>query len=153
MSRFEDHLWREFVHEHGDELANLTGSAGGHRLRRRQLIVGGAMGLAGGATALVLALSATSAPPAFAVTRNHNGTVTVTIRSPSGIAGANAELHRLGIRAKVELTGPAGCQPVQIVAPPSGQSPAGNQVWRCTLPSPSVVLPSSPGAVSNQVVR
>ena len=24
MSKFEDHLWREFVHEHGDDLAQLS---------------------------------------------------------------------------------------------------------------------------------
>ena len=125
MSKFEDHLWREFVHEHGDDLAKLTRSAVGHNLRRWRLIVGGSLGLASGATALALVLSATSALPAFAVTRNHNGTVTVTIRRASGIAGANAELHQLGIRAQVAKTPPVGCQPVQVVsAPPPGTGTA-----------------------------
>lgn len=128
MSKFEDHLWREFVHEHGDDLAKLTRSAVGHNLGRPSLIVGGGLALAGGATALALALGATSALPAFAVTRHHNGTVTVTIRSARGIAGANAELHQLGIRAQVAKTPPAGCQPVQVVAlPPPGTGTATSQ--------------------------
>jgi hypothetical protein len=108
MSKFEDHLWREFVREHGDDLAQLTKPASGHALRRPRLAAGAGLGLAGGATALALVLTATSAP-AFAVTRNQNGTVTVTIRSASGMAGANARLQQLGIRAQVIAKAPVGC--------------------------------------------
>ena len=118
-SKFEDHLWREFVREHGDDLAQLNRPATGHPLRRPRLVGAAGFGLAGGATALALVLSATSAP-AFAVTRNQNGTVTVTIRSASGIAGANAKLNQLGVRARVMAKAPAGCEPTQATAHSGG---------------------------------
>ncbi|MGA3216987.1 MAG: hypothetical protein ABSD97_15015 [Acidimicrobiales bacterium] len=98
-SKFEDHLWREFVHEHGDGLAQLSRPAARHTLRRPRLVAGLGLGLAGGATALALILSATSAP-AFAVTRNSNGTVTVTINQIAGVSGANTELAALGVNAR-----------------------------------------------------
>ena len=56
------------------------------------------LGLAGLGTALVLVLSAASTSPAFAVSRNHDGTVTISIKRSSGVAGANARLNQLGIR-------------------------------------------------------
>ena len=56
----------------------------------------------------MLVLGATTSSPAFAVTRNHDGTVTVSVNSSSGIAGANAKLHQLGIRAEVMTQVPAG---------------------------------------------
>jgi hypothetical protein len=99
MSKFEDHLWREFVSEHGDDLAQLRRPATRHRLRTRGLVAGAGLGLAGGATALALVLSATSAP-AFAVTSNPNGTVTVTVNQIAGVSGANTELATLGVSAR-----------------------------------------------------
>jgi hypothetical protein len=131
MSKFEDHLWREFVREHGDVLALQNKLATGHALRTRELVAGAGLGLAGGITALALVLSATSTP-AFAVTRNPNGTVTVTIRSASGIAGANAELHQLGIRAQVMATAPAGCRAISATAQQA--VPPGAPAQSVTLP-------------------
>jgi hypothetical protein len=60
------------------------------RLTRPQLLVSSTVGLAGVGTALALALSAASSSPAFAVTRNADGTITVRITRIAGIAGANA---------------------------------------------------------------
>jgi hypothetical protein len=86
-----------------------------HRARERlmtrpRVLAGTTIGAAALATALALVLGATTSAPAFAVTRNHDGTVTVSIRRTSGIAGANARLHQLGIRATVMWQAPAGCQ-------------------------------------------
>lgn len=99
MSKFEDHLWREFEREHGDDLAQLNRPATGHRLRARGLVAGAGLGLAGGVMALALVLSASSAP-AFAVTSNPSGTVTVTINQIAGVSGANTELAALGVSAR-----------------------------------------------------
>ncbi len=57
-SKFEDHLWREFVREHGDDLAQLNRPATGHALRRPRLVAATGLGLVGGATALALVLNA-----------------------------------------------------------------------------------------------
>jgi hypothetical protein len=122
-NKFEDHLWREFVREHGDDLAQLSREVAGRSLRRPRLVAGAGLGLAGGAAALTLVLTATSATPAFAVTGNDNGTVTVTIKGTSGIAGANAKLRELGIRARVATTAPTGC--TNIVQPAAPATAAG----------------------------
>ena len=102
MSKFEDHLWREFVREHGDDFAHTTNpGAGRGRRPRAGLVAGTGVALAATGAALVFVLGATSTAPAFAVTRNHDGTVTIRVMARSGVAGANARLHALGIRAQV----------------------------------------------------
>jgi hypothetical protein len=52
-------------------------------------------------TILALLLSATTSPPAFAVNRNPDGTVTVKLIKVSGVAGANQKLAAIGVRAKI----------------------------------------------------
>ncbi len=111
MSKFEDHLWTEFVREHGDAMARLNRSTVRHAHRGPRLVAGTGLGLVGIGVALVLVLGATRTSPAFAVTPNHDGTVTISIKRLSGIAGANAKLHQLGIRAQVVPQAPVGCQP------------------------------------------
>jgi hypothetical protein len=63
--------------------------------------------------------------PAFAVTQHANGTVTVSISKPSGIAGANARLRVLGLRVEA-VPVRAGCTPVSSLrhptAPPPGRT-------------------------------
>ena len=112
MSKFEDHLWHEFVREHGDALAQMRSPTATHTRRARpRLLVGTGVGLAGAGGVVALVLGATTTSPAFAVTRHHDGTVTVLIKRSSGVAGANAKLHQLGIRARVTPQVPVGCTP------------------------------------------
>ncbi len=99
MSTFEDNLWRELAREHDAEHA-LPGRASTSGPARRRRLAGASLGLAAVATAAALVLSAGTAAPAFAVTSNPNGTVTVTIDEIAGIAGANAQLTALGVRAR-----------------------------------------------------
>src|SRR5580700_6041315 len=99
MSKFEDHLWAEFVREHGNAVAQMSTPTPRHVWRGPRLVAGTSLGLAGVVAAVALVLGATTTTPAFAVTRNHDGTFTISIRGSSGIAGANAKLDRLGIRA------------------------------------------------------
>jgi hypothetical protein len=102
MSEFEDNLWLEVVREHGHVLAR-AGRPGRKQRRatRPQLLAGTTVGLAAIATAAALLLGASTSPPAFAVTRNPDGTVTVSLKQPSGIAGANRELAAMGVRAQI----------------------------------------------------
>ena len=69
----------------------------GRRTRPRLL----AAGTVAASTILALLLSATTSPPAFAVNRNHDGTVTVKLSKLSGVAGANQKLAAIGVRAKI----------------------------------------------------
>ncbi len=121
MSKFEDHLWREFVREHGNALAQMSTPTAKRRRPRARLVVGTSLGLAGVGAAVAIVLGAASTSPAFAVTRNHDGTVTISIERASGIAGANARLHQLGIKASVMPRAPLNCTPT-ISHPPGTQS-------------------------------
>lgn len=111
MSKFTDRLWRDLVREHGAGLAQMDPLATGAQRRRARprLLAGTGVGVAGLATAAALLLGATSSSPAFAVTPNHDGTVTVKIMRLGGVAGANSRLAAMDVRAKiVQVAGRCG---------------------------------------------
>ncbi len=115
MSEFEDNLWLSVVREHGNELARTGRKV--HKQRRAprpQLLAGSTVGLAAMATAAALLLGASTSSPAFAVTRNPDGTVTVNLMKPSGIAGANERLAAMGVRAQIRALAK---QPPTFVCP------------------------------------
>jgi hypothetical protein len=58
--------------------------------------------------AVLLTLTAGTSPPAYALVVNPNGTLTLTINELVGVGGANAELSRLGVRARIARVG-SGC--------------------------------------------
>jgi hypothetical protein len=130
MSKFEDHLWREFVREHGDALTQMRKPTPTHRRVRPRLMVGAGVGLAGAGGVVAILLGVTTASPAFAVTRNHDGTVTISITRSSGIAGANARLHQLGIRASVMSRAPLDCTPTISHSPGTQSTSAPSQDTR-----------------------
>jgi hypothetical protein len=99
MSTFEDRLWSELVREHGHQIPSPTISARPTR-RRPALITAGALATAAVAAAAILAATVTTSTPAYAVTSNSDGTVTVTLKDISALNGLNAELARDGLRAK-----------------------------------------------------
>ena len=118
MTKFEDRLWREIVHKHGADLAEIEG----HQVRRARprVLAGTTVGLALAGVASVLVLSAASSPSAFAVSRNADGTVTVKLQRIAAIHGANAKLAALGIRARLVEVVP-GCQ-VKTLSPAAAQA-------------------------------
>ena len=116
MSEFEDNLWLEVVREHGDGLARTERTEHRRRATRRQLLAGTTVGLAAMATSAALLFGASTSPPAFAVTRDPDGTVTVNLMQPSGIAGANEKLAAMGVRAQIA---------VQAKTPPKLVCPGG----------------------------
>ena len=95
-----------------------------HRRARPGVLAGSTLGLAGIGTALALVLGATTTSPAFAVTRNHDGTLTISIQRASGIAGANAKLNQLGVRAKVMQQVPASYRCTSTVVQQGQGAPA-----------------------------
>lgn len=129
MSKVEDRLWSELVRCHPDalELARTpqTPRQEQRRVRRAPFAIGG-LGVAGAITAATLALTASTGSPAFAVTENADGSVTLTINELAGVSAANERLAKLGIRATVAREEP-GCTThagTQVVPPPGTSYPA-----------------------------
>jgi hypothetical protein len=83
-------------------------------VKRGAWLAGGAGTLAVGVTA---AIAATSSGAAYAVTPHADGTLTVAISQPSGIAGANVTLTTLGDRVVV-VPVRAGCPSIDSLPTP-----------------------------------
>jgi hypothetical protein len=103
MGEFQDRLWRELAQAHGDELAGV-GTTADERRRRvgPRLLAGASLAVAAlaAAAAVAFGLGAANTSPAFAISRNADGSVTVSITRADAIASANARLAALGIRAR-----------------------------------------------------
>jgi hypothetical protein len=98
-------------------------------------------GLAAIATATVLAVGATTdAPPAFAVTRHHDGSVSLKLNRATSLAEVNRKLAAMGIEristrtvaASDDLSSlpycssiPSGWKGVWVQVPPSGSTASG----------------------------
>jgi hypothetical protein len=87
---------------------------------RRRVLAGSTLGLAGVGAALVLALSGSAAAPAFAITRNAAGSVSVQINQLQSLPAANHKLTAMGIHEQVTIymatgasavSGPVTCTP------------------------------------------
>jgi hypothetical protein len=129
MSKFTDNLWRDLVAEHGPALAQADRPGPGRAplLRRPRVLAGSTLGLAGGGTALALALGAASTP-AYAVTTDADGSVLVTINQTSSLPQANAKLTAMGIHEQVTIymaTGPATVSGPVKCTPKPGASLSG----------------------------
>ena len=116
MSQFEDNLWGSVVDRHGDELAHADrpepGRAGRGGVRRPRVLAGSTLGLAGVGAALVLALSGSAAPPAFAITKSGDGSVLVKLNYAQNLnlPQVNRKLTQMGTHEQITIymaTGPA----------------------------------------------
>jgi hypothetical protein len=111
MSKFEDQLLGQLMAEHGHRLHEVRRPAPARRRARRPVwLAAGAAGTAAAVTATVMALSSAPAMAAYSVTQ-HDGTVSVSVGNASGVAGANAALHRMHARVVVVPVRP-GCPPI-----------------------------------------
>ncbi|SFR21115.1 hypothetical protein SAMN04488564_105466 [Lentzea waywayandensis] len=94
MTTFKDNLLDDLMREHGQTVEEAPEQ---HRRSARPLLVAaGALAIAGAATVAVTSNSS----EAYAVTKNADGSVTVTIRDIKGVDAANAKLREYGIGAK-----------------------------------------------------
>ena len=109
MTKFEDQLLEELMTEHGHRLRAVERPAPArHWARRPVWLATGAAAAVAAATAAVMVVGSAPASAAYSVTRHANGTVTVSVSRPSGVAGANAALHALRARVVVVPVHP-GC--------------------------------------------
>ena len=106
MTKFEDQLFGQLMAEHGHHLRAVERPAPDRRrIRRPVWLATGAAGTVAAVTTAVMALSSAPASAAYSVTQ-HDGAVTVSVDRASGVAGANAALHRIHARVKVVPVGP-----------------------------------------------
>jgi hypothetical protein len=79
---------------------------------RPRVLAGSTLALAGVGAALVLALSGSAAPPAYAITRNGDGSVLVNINRLQSLPAANHKLTAMGIHEQVTIYMASGAAPV-----------------------------------------
>lgn len=106
MTRFADQLLADLLSDHGSALRDMAAPAARRRGNRPLWVSAGALGAAG-ATAAGLALVA-GGSPAYAVTENGDGSLTITINRLSGVEKVNTALHSLGV-AVVAVPVRTGC--------------------------------------------
>lgn len=127
MSKFTDQLWSDLIQEHGQTLALVDRggpgrAAGAGVLRRPRVLAGSTLGLAGVGAALVLALGGSSAAPAFAITRDGDGSVLVHLNytSDQNLPQVDQKLASMGLHERVgivmapgaaSVAGPVTCTP------------------------------------------
>jgi hypothetical protein len=96
MTKFSDQLFDDLIEEHGPQLAATRVPTA----PKRRIAHPGRLGAAGGGIAAVASavglLMAGGASPAYAVTTNANGSVSLNVYNQSGIVGANQALQKMG---------------------------------------------------------
>ncbi|MCP2248676.1 hypothetical protein [Lentzea aerocolonigenes] len=96
MTTFKDNLLNDLMREHGETVEEAPVRT--TRSARPLLIAGAALAIAGAATVAITTSGGT--PEAYAVTKNADGSVTVSIKDIKGVDPANAKLREYGIHAK-----------------------------------------------------
>jgi hypothetical protein len=118
MTKFADQLFNDLMREHGPTLARTRPPAPRrHIATRRTLLAAGTACAAVAAT--TGALVASGGAPAYAVTTNPDGTVTLAVYQASGIADANARLRQLGDGQVVVVPVKAGCPSLRSLPAPA----------------------------------
>jgi hypothetical protein len=118
MTKFADQLFDDLLREHGPALARTRPPAPRRHIATRRTLL--AAGTACAAVAAAAgALVASGGSPAYAVTTNPNGTVTVAVYQKSGIAGADARLRQLGDGRVVVVPVEPGCPSIGSLPPPA----------------------------------
>jgi hypothetical protein len=96
MTKFADQLFDDLMQEHGPALTAMRAPAAPKRRVAHPVRLAGVAGGVAAVAAGVGLLVPGGGTPAYAVTSNANGSVTLDVYDQSGIAGANAALHKLG---------------------------------------------------------
>lgn len=109
MLKIEERLWTNLTAEPGaDRTLSARQPTTVRRRPHRGPLAAAALGLTGLIAAVALATGGPDTTPAYAVTLNANGSVSVTLNEVLGVSGANEQLARLGVRARIARV-EAGC--------------------------------------------
>ena len=111
MTKFADQLFDDLMREHGPSLADVRAPSAPKRRVAHPVRLGAVAGGVAAAAVTAGLVLAGGASPAYAVTSNADGTVSVAVYDQSGFAGANAALQKLGHRIAL-VPVKAGCESV-----------------------------------------
>ena len=123
MTKFADQLFTDLMQEHGPMLDAVHLPQRRPAVPRPVWLAAGVVGMAGAITAGVTIAGGGS--PAYAVTDNGDGTVTVSIDQLTGVDGANGALRTKGDRVAV-VPVRAGCpsfESLPVATPGPSQHP------------------------------
>jgi hypothetical protein len=150
MTKFADQLFDDLMQEHGPELAaTRMPAAPKRRVAHPVRLAAVAGGIAAVATGVGLMVPG-GGTPAYAVTANANGTVTLDVYDQSGIAGANAALRKLGDQVVV-VPVKAGCPSITslpLVPRDAGYLPLQTNVTKSGGGSVTVSVPGGGKSVT-----
>jgi len=115
MTNFADSLFEDLMEAHGAELAAPAADpvAARRRYTRPAWATAGTVAAAGAAAVGFTVFGSTAS--AYAVTDNHDGTVTVSVTKAGGIDGANAKLRQMRASVVV-LKATPGCPSIESFA-------------------------------------
>lgn len=133
MTKFADQLFADLMREHGDALRTQPGRPVPAAARPRRRAARPAWLTAGiatvtGAVAGGFVLFGGAAAPAYAVTQNSDGTLSVSVKQASAIDAANATLKAMGVKVVVVPVRP-GCPNLSTLTfggPGSPKTPGGH---------------------------
>jgi hypothetical protein len=162
MNKFEDRLINDLLEQHGPALATAGRPVRPRRGNRPLWITGGAVAIAG-AIAIGFTLVGGGSAPAYAVTQNPNGSVTLSFKDVSGMNATNGKLAELGIpvrvapmsthcTAQVSLDSTQYLSHIALSQGPSGITtsaehvPAGDTLVVGVLPLPTLSIPTVPSS-------
>jgi hypothetical protein len=144
MTKFTDNLWRDLAREHGPALTHADRPEPGWS-RRPRVIAGSTLALAAAGTALGLGLTATSATPALAVTRQPDGSVLVKVNveetTQPWVQSADRKLAAMGIDEQILINTQPGPAPV---SGPVNCIPWNDTSKTLRLASPGSLTPTGP---------
>jgi hypothetical protein len=143
MTKFSEQLFDDLMREHGPALASTRPPARPRHhaaARLAALAGGGTLAVAGAVAGTLVAVSGTPvhvagtgtpAPaaktPAYSLTKNPDGTITLAVYQTSGIAAANTRLKALGDKQVVVVPVRAGCPSMRSLPKPA-VSPLGKRI-------------------------
>jgi hypothetical protein len=109
MTKFSDQLLDDLMREHGPGLAAARVPAAPKRRVAHPVRLSAVAGGIGAVATAVGLLVPGGSTPAYAVTSNANGTVTLDVYDQSGIAGANQALQKMGDKQVNVVPVRSGC--------------------------------------------
>ena len=118
MTKFADDLYDDLIDQHGAALTAISPPTASrrHLASRRVVLAAGTGGL--GVAATAGSLVAVGGSPAYALTTNHDGSISLAVYKDQGIAQANAKLKSIGARVVV-VPVRAGCRGISTVRKPA----------------------------------